>query len=141
MSITKCCAAAEEVMKAKEPLPWEGVEPATYYLKNRKARIQVTVHICNRSTTVFDLPCSVKTTCMMGAHPSLHSSQKIQPVESNRNIRVQASWLQKPKEAVHSMLKVHPWKEVPQTIDEVMNRTPKKKTGRLKSGPNKKDFT
>jgi hypothetical protein len=36
---------------------------------------------------------------------------------------------------------VHPWKEVPQTIDEVMNRTPKKKTGRLKSGPTKKDFT
>lgn len=48
---------------------------------------------------------------------------------------VQASLLQKPKEAVHSMLKVQPCQELPQTIDEVLHRAPKKKAGRLKSGP------
>lgn len=48
---------------------------------------------------------------------------------------MQASLLQKPKEAVHSMLKVSPCQELPQTIDEVLNRAPKKKAGRLKGGP------
>ena len=45
---------------------------------------------------------------------------------------VQASMVQKPKEAVHSMLKVQPCQELPHTIDEVLNRAPKKKAGRLR---------
>jgi hypothetical protein len=85
MTDLRADAEAEVVRKVKEPLPWEGVEPAYYYLKNRKERIQAAV-------------------------------------------------LQKPKEAVHSMLKVQPCQELPRTIDEVLNRAPRRKAGKLKSG-------
>lgn len=68
----------------QEPLPWEGVDPASYYMKARRERILAAV-------------------------------------------------TQKPRDAVHGMLKVLPAQELPRTIDEVLNRAPKKKVGKLKA--------
>lgn len=68
----------------KEPLPWEGVDPASYYIKARRERIQAAV-------------------------------------------------TQKPRDAVHGMLKVLPAQELPRTIDEVLGRAPKKKVVKQKA--------
>lgn len=77
------CAVVLET-EDKEPLPWEGIDPASYYMKARRERIQAAV-------------------------------------------------TQKPRDAVHGMLKVLPAQELPRTIDEVLNRAPKKKVGKLKA--------
>jgi hypothetical protein len=115
--------------RAKDPLPWEGVQPAYYYLKNRKERIQV-----------LDQPrCSC---CRAEGGKIVVPYAKVQVLSSSlfhsHTSSMQASLLQKPKEAVHSMLKVQSCQELPQTIDEVLNRAPRKKAGRLKSGPSAK---
>ena len=84
------CNAVGTREQEKEPLPWEGVAPASYYMKARRERIQAAV-------------------------------------------------TQKPRDAVHGMLKVLPAQELPRTIDEVLNRAPKKKGGKLKAAPLQKE--
>ena len=127
-------AEAEAVKREQDTLPWEGVGPAHYYLKNRKERIQVsflTYSCCEQQWIYILIQASIQRTIVV----VFFVVQLFMWCGAMRctNVNcVQASLLQKPKDAVHSMLKVQPCQDLPHTIDECLNRAPKKKAGRLR---------